>query len=99
MHFNKSRQKETRRFLRNHLSKAEAVMWIYLSRKQLKGYKFRRQYGVEQFILDFYCPALKLAIEIDGENHFQSGAEVYDKERQQYIEDRKSTRLNSSHRT
>ncbi len=36
----------------------------------MHGYKYRRQYGVDQYILDFYCPELKLAIEIDGDLHF-----------------------------
>ena len=50
------------------------------------GYKFRRQYGVDQYVLDFYCPRLKLAIEVDGESHFMPGAEEQDKARQEYIE-------------
>ena|ERR1051325_2852990 len=85
-HYNKTSQKELRRFLRNHLSKSEAVMWKHLSGKQMLGYKFRRQYGVDQYVVDFYCPELKLAIEIDGESHFRNGAEVYDQERQKHIE-------------
>ena len=64
------------------MPKAEVILWEKLSRKQMHGYKFRRQYGVDQYILDFYCPRLKLAIEIDGDSHFVTGAEDYDKERQ-----------------
>jgi very-short-patch-repair endonuclease len=65
LHFNTTLQKQRRRFLRSHLPKAEAVLWTHLSRRQMLGYKFRRQYSVEQYIIDFYCPELKLAIEID----------------------------------
>ena len=68
------------------MPKAEALLWIQLSRKQVKGYKFRRQYGIGSYVLDFYCPKLKLAIEVDGESHFVKGAEEYDRERQHSIE-------------
>jgi very-short-patch-repair endonuclease len=52
----------------------------------MHGYKFRRQYGIDQYVLDFYCPHLKLAIEIDGDSHFVAGAEEYDQARQEHIE-------------
>ena len=68
------------------MPKAEILLWTNLSRKQLLGHKFRRQYGVDNYVVDFYCPALKLAIEIDGDSHFQPGAEKYDIERQRHIE-------------
>jgi len=85
-HYNKKSQTEKRRLLRKHLSKAEAVMWKHLSRKQMLGCKFRRQYGVDQFVIDFYCPELKLAIEIDGDTHFRTDTREYDKDRQEYLE-------------
>ncbi len=65
---------------------AEIQLWRYLSRKQMMGHKFRRQYGVDRYVVDFYCPALKLGIEIDGDSHFQPGAIERDSERQKYIE-------------
>jgi very-short-patch-repair endonuclease len=52
--------------------------------KQLENCKFRNQYSLDR--LDFYSPELKLAIEIDGESHFQEGVAQYDKERQIFIE-------------
>ena len=52
----------------------------------MHGQRFLRQYGVEEYVLDFYCPKLKFAIEVDGDSHFVSGAEEYDKARQEYIE-------------
>jgi len=85
-HYNKSTMKERRRGLRKNLSKAEAIMWKHLSRRQMHGCKFRRPYSVDQYVLDFYCPELKLAIEVDGDSHFATGAEEYDKERQEHIE-------------
>ena len=86
VHFNKISQKGRRRFLRSHLTKTEAVLWTRLSRRQILGYKFRRQYSVDQYIIDFYCPELKLAIEVDGESHFTETARAYDRRRQEYIE-------------
>jgi very-short-patch-repair endonuclease len=85
-HYNRLPMKERRKALRNTLSKAEAIMWNHLSRRQLHGCKFRRQHSVDQYVIDFYCPELKIAIEIDGDSHFMPGAEEQDKVRQKYIE-------------
>jgi very-short-patch-repair endonuclease len=85
--YNKSSQKEKRRYLRHHMPKAEIILWSALKNKQVLGYKFRRQYSVGSFVLDFYCPRLKLALEVDGESHFSNSAKIYDQERQKYIEE------------
>lgn len=50
------------------------------------GCRFLRQYGVDSYMLDFYCPSLKLAIEVDGDSHFKEEAQDYDRERQDFIE-------------
>jgi len=55
-----------RRKLRSKMTPAEAKLWTYLKGKQLEGKKFRRQHSVSRYILDFYCPSSKLAIELDG---------------------------------
>ena len=51
------------------------------------GYKFRRQYSVDHFVIDFYCPELKLAVEVDGESHNDDKQKKYDIERQNYLEE------------
>lgn len=84
--FNKTSEKLKRRELRTNITKAEAIVWQKLRCKQLENCKFRNQYSVDRFVLDFYSPELKLAIEIDGDSHFQEGATRYDKERQIFIE-------------
>ncbi|MFN3945952.1 MAG: endonuclease domain-containing protein [Allosphingosinicella sp.] len=56
------------RSLRRALSPPEARLWQYL-RTRPEGLKFRRQHPAGPFILDFYCPAARLAIEVDGEAH------------------------------
>lgn len=65
---------------------AERVLWCSLKGRQVSGYKFRRQHGVKQYILDFYCPELSLAIEADGESHDTEEAKKYDAKRQLDIE-------------
>jgi very-short-patch-repair endonuclease len=85
-HYNKSMMKQRRKALRNAMTQAEVILWSKLSRRQIHGYKFRRQYSVDQYVIDFYCPELKLAVEVDGDSHFKNGAEAYDAVRQEYIE-------------
>ena len=48
------------------MTHAEVLLWNYVRRKQIHNIRFRRQFSIEQFIIDFYSPQLKLAIEIDG---------------------------------
>lgn len=83
--YNKTTQKETRRKLRKNMPLAEALLWSKLRGKGLIGCKFRRQYSIENYILDFYCPKQKLAIELDGESHYVEGALEYDTKRQEII--------------
>ncbi len=73
--------KPFRRQLRNNLTPAEARLWTYLKDKQLDGRKFRRQHSMGGYILDFYCPAERLAIELDGKPHFSVEAVEYDQRR------------------
>ncbi|MFH0804403.1 MAG: endonuclease domain-containing protein [Candidatus Zambryskibacteria bacterium] len=81
--FNQKNNTSKRRTLRNNMTDAEIILWKKLGRKQMLGYKFRRQYSIDKFVVDFYCPKLKLAIEIDGDLHYQSNEiEDYDANRQ-----------------
>jgi very-short-patch-repair endonuclease len=84
--FNKTGEKTKRKMLRKNMPQAEVILWSKLKDKGLKGYKFRRQYSVEGFVIDFYCPKIKLALEVDGDSHFTEGADTRDKERQAIIE-------------
>src|SRR5262249_34662239 len=84
--YNRATEKETRRRLRRDAPNAEHHVCSRLRARQLAGLKFRRQYGVGPFVLDFYCPALKLAVEIDGDSHFEEGAAARDRERQVRLE-------------
>ena len=77
----KSRRKE----LRNNSTSAEKLLWKLLQHSNLGGYKFRRQHSVGAYILDLYCPAEKLAIELDGPSHFTDEAPEYDQQRTAYL--------------
>ena len=50
------------------------------------GFKFRRQYSAATYVVDFYCPTARLAIEVDGDSHFQKGSAARDEARQAAIE-------------
>ena len=82
--FNKKSEKEKRRKLRNNPTYSEKVIWLSLRKKQIHGVRFLRQYSVNNFVIDFYAPKIKLAIEVDGSSHI--GKEEYDSSRQRYIE-------------
>ncbi|AFZ51002.1 endonuclease domain-containing protein [Dactylococcopsis salina] len=75
-----SRAKE----LRKNMTVAEQKLW----KNYLKTFPYRvyRQRPIENFIVDFYCPKLKLVIEIDGDSHYQENAQSYDKERTQILQ-------------
>jgi len=74
-----------RRNLRKKMTFAEVALWIMIKNKQLDGVRFLRQYSVGHYILDFYTPQFKLAIELDGEGHFTEQQMAYDKRRDEYL--------------
>lgn len=78
---NKTELKSFRKQLRNNGTSAEAVLWMQLKQKQLGGLKFRRQHSIGNYIVDFYCPEEKLAVELDGEDHFWEEGLHYDNKR------------------
>jgi very-short-patch-repair endonuclease len=77
--------KGRRRELRNSLTPAEAKLWSLLKNAQLEGRKFRRQHSAGPYILDFYCPAEKLCIEVDGLSHYTDVGPEYDAERTEFL--------------
>lgn len=75
-----------RRELRSHMTVHEIRFWFRLKQRGLLGYKFRRQHPVGSYIVDFYCPELMLAIELDGGHHFEKIQHENDLVRQHFIE-------------
>jgi very-short-patch-repair endonuclease len=76
---------ETRRALRRALTPAEATLWRALKGGQVAGWKFRRQHSVGPFVLDFYCPAARVAVELDGAGHFSAPGIAADVARDGYL--------------
>jgi very-short-patch-repair endonuclease len=78
--------KSLRKSFRNNSTASEATLWKILSNSKIGGLKFRRQHSVGKFVLDFYCPELRLAIELDGEPHSNPAVIIKDIERDKYME-------------
>ncbi|MBR1551230.1 MAG: endonuclease domain-containing protein [Muribaculaceae bacterium] len=78
-------KKESRRELRTNMTIAEAALWKLLKNKNVAGLQFRRQFSIDKYILDFYCPELKLAIELDGDYHYHMSQPRADYVRDQYL--------------
>ena len=74
------------RELRKNMMRGEATLWQHLKGKKLLGYNFDRQRPIDEFIVDFYCKDLMLAIEIDGASHDDADAQLKDEIRQRTIE-------------
>ncbi len=72
------------RQMRRQQTKAEELLWGMLRKRRRLGYKFRRQYSIERFIVDFYCADARLVVEVDGEVHKYT--EEHDAVRQEYLE-------------
>ena len=83
IHYN-PKLKELARKLRNESTLAEILLWQHLKKKQMRGYDFHRQKPIGDYIVDFFCPEMKLIIEIDGEIH--SGKTEKDRLRQKRLE-------------
>ena len=79
--------KEKARNLRKESTYSEVLLWLELKNKKLFEYQFHRQVPLLDYIVDFYCHELRLAIEIDGECHESITAQRYDKYRQKRLEE------------
>ena len=77
--------KSRRRELSRNQTDAEKALWVCLRSKQFYGMKFFRQYSIGPYILDFYCPTAKLAVELDGGQHNQCENKEYDESRSEYL--------------
>ena len=64
--YNRSSTRLKRKLLRENQTETEKILWDKLKRKQLLGVKFFRQYGIGEYIVDFYCTKFMLVIELDG---------------------------------
>jgi len=77
--------KQHARQLRENVTDAERHLWAKIRRKQVKGYQFYQQKPIGEYIVDFYCPKVKLVIEVDGSHHLVGGMIEYDRIRDDYL--------------
>ncbi len=76
------------RRLRRGATDAERTLWQRLRARRLGGLKFRRQHVVGRYILDFYCHECRLAVELDGGQHYEAEQRRRDDARTAFLEDR-----------
>ena len=72
--------------LRKNMTLSEVLLWDELKQKKILGFDFDRQRPIDEFIVDFYCKDLQLAIEIDGDSHDSEEAFEKDRKRQKRLE-------------
>ena len=77
--------KKSRRELRNSMTPAEALLWRNLRRSQL-GKKFRRQHSIGPYIVDFFCPECRVAVELDGAGPMTEFGAERDTQRTKFLE-------------
>jgi very-short-patch-repair endonuclease len=82
---NRKSLKVFRSVLRNSSTSAEVALWLMLKSKKLEGRKFRRQYSIGSYIVDFCCPSEKLIIELDGNPHGEYHRIQKDENRDNYL--------------
>lgn len=88
MTFNDKRLKKIRKSLRRNQTAAERKIWSLVRNRQVNGFKFYRQYSVGKYVLDFYCPEVRLAIELDGGQHAEAKLKARDAERSKDLKTR-----------
>ena len=84
--YNNPELKELRRNLRTYGTAAEATLWGMLKNKQIKGLRWRRQFSIGSYVLDFYCPEKRICIELDGNDHYTASGMEHDQQRNNYLE-------------
>jgi len=81
----KANLKQPARQLRENMTDAERRLWTKIRMKQVKGCQFYRQKPIGDYIVDFFCPRVKLVIEVDGSQHFSDEMTEYDRIRNEYL--------------
>jgi len=85
--YNDPMRKQERRCLRKGATDAEGKLWSILRNRQVDGLKFFRQYSIGPYILDFYCPEERLAVEVDGGQHADVRGQKHDAKRDSYLQE------------
>ena len=82
----RSNLKHTAKMLRKSMSYPEILLWQELQGRKIEGFQFNRQRPIDQYIVDFYCKELRLAIEVDGDDHQEAQVRENDILRQERLE-------------
>jgi very-short-patch-repair endonuclease len=82
----KAHKTQAARRLRQDMADCERKLWSMLRRKQMAALRFRRQHPIGPYIVDFFCPAAKLIVELDGGQHGEDKAVTYDEARTRWLE-------------
>lgn len=93
---NRPSLKARRKRLRNDATSAERLLWLCLKHSQLDGRKFRRQHSYGPYIMDFFCPAEHICVELDGDSHDDEEARIHDAARDSYLQSHSITVLRFS---
>ena len=81
-------KRDLARSLRSNATDAERKLWSLSRNKQLGGLRFRRQQPIGPYIVDFFCPAAKLVVELDGSQHGEEENLTYDEARTKWLNSR-----------
>ena len=93
METNPKRLIKYRKQLRTYGTPSEATLWVQIRNRQLDNIRFRRQFGIDRYILDFYAPEIKLSIELDGNVHKDGQVDEHDYYRTQFLKAQGITEL------
>jgi len=72
-------------YLRKNATESERILWRHLRNRNFTNYKFRRQHPIDSYVLDFYCPEARLAVELDGGGHDYVGRQKHDRGRTEFL--------------
>lgn len=67
------------------MTEHEKIFWSHVRNRQINNKRFRRQVSIGSYIADFYCPEIKLVVEIDGGAHYNKNSQEYDKYRDEFM--------------
>jgi len=82
---NQKKQKHIWKLLRNFPTTSEQKLWNQLKGRQRDGFKFRRQQRIKKYVVDFYCPVVKLIVELDGSGHLIPFKRIKDEKRDKVL--------------
>ncbi len=86
------------RKLRKNLTDTEKMLWVGLRKRQLDNYRFRRQYPIGPYIVDFICLEARLSIELDGSQHYEEQNQRYDQKRTDWLNSQEFSVIRFSNR-